>query len=179
MFHASLKNILGYRRKQWRIIYEKLNDAENDAKTPDFVAMVLEEKKEEVADVISDICQQNYKLLEHFIIKVSSIQDKVFFHKLKGDLYRYSYEVKERENKNEAKTISETYGFATELAKRKLPATSQIRLATSLNYSVFLYDCMHQTEEAHEEAKSAFDEALEGVEKIDDGDTLKEVIKAM
>jgi 14-3-3 protein epsilon len=61
----------------------------------------------------------------------------------------------------------EAYAKALELARRKLPPTSPIRLGLVLNYVVCTYEILKNQERAQELAKEAFEEAISGLDQLD------------
>ena len=80
-----------------------------------------------------------------------------------GDYYRYQAEIS-GEKESDAK---EAYEKAEEIAQT-LPCTNPIRLGLALNFSVFHYEILKNSNKACELAKKAFDSA------IGDLDTLNE-----
>jgi hypothetical protein len=70
-----------------------------------------------------------------------------------------------------------TYEMATSEVEN-LFSTHPIRLATALNYSVFLAEQLHQHALAIEVAKGAFDAALFDIQTISE-DQIEEVLRAM
>lgn len=83
----------------------------------------------------------------------------------KGDYYRYQAEISDDSGRKE--DAKEAYAKAEEEGK-DLPCTSPIRLGLALNYSVFHYEILRDSDKACKVAKKAFDDA------IGDLDTLSE-----
>ena len=83
----------------------------------------------------------------------------------KGDYYRYQAEISDDSGRKE--DAKEAYAQAEEEGK-VLPYTSPIRLGLALNYSVFHYEILRDSDKACKVAKKAFDDA------IGDLDTLSE-----
>jgi hypothetical protein len=93
---------------------------------------------------------------------------QVFYHKMKGDYYRYLAEVKtDKDREDVVGKAEEAYQEALDKAAGLTP-THPIRLGLALNFSVFYYEIKNAPDKACELAKTAFDEA------IADLDTLKE-----
>lgn len=61
----------------------------------------------------------------------------------------------------------EAYAKALDLARRKLPPTSPIRLGLVLNYVVCTYEILKNKERAQVLAKEAFDEAISALDQLD------------
>lgn len=83
----------------------------------------------------------------------------------KGDYYRYQAEISDDPGRKE--DARKAYSEAEEECK-VLPCTSPIRLGLALNYSVFHYEILRDSDKACKVAKKAFDDA------IGDLDTLSE-----
>ena len=97
----------------------------------------------------------------------------VFYHNFpsfldyrQGDYNRYLAEIASNEKRDSLKEKSEeAYGKATEKAKSLKP-THPIRLGLALNFSVFYYEIASDQVKACEMAKTAFDEAIEALDKL-------------
>lgn len=167
LLSVAYKNVIGARRAAWRIISsleQKGKDSGNDGKCES-----IRNYREKVESELQDICQEILSLLEDDLIPNSqNDESKVFFHKMKGDYFRYLAEIASGDKKEEAKKKAlEAYDSAVKIAE-KLPATSPIRLGLFLNFSVFHYEINDNPPRACEIAKEAFDNA------ISDLDTLNE-----
>jgi len=161
---VAYKNLSGNKRTAWRALtaieenpkYEKYHE-----KTKAYKVKVEEELKKICKDAIKDIDTNLFK-------NASAAEPKVFYLKMKADYYRYTGEVcagtelegvsqKALENYEEAKKVSET-----------LPPTDPVRIGLALNYSVFLYEIRKKPKEACAMAKKAFDEAISGLQDLDE-----------
>ena len=60
------------------------------------------------------------------------------------------------------------YDEATKIAGQELSTTDPIRLGLALNYSVFHYEILKNSEEACEIAKTAFDSAIQELDNVDE-----------
>ena len=101
-------------------------------------------------------------MLDNHLIKSASLgESKVFYHKMKGDYYRYLAEFSSGEKRNEAaeKSLS-AYKAASDVAVTELPPTHPIRLGLALNFSVFYYEILNSPDRACQLAKQAFDDAI-------------------
>jgi 14-3-3 protein epsilon len=161
---VAYKNLSGNKRTAWRALtaieenpkYEKYHE-----KTKAYKVKIEEELKKICKDAIKDIDTSLFK-------NASSAESKVFYLKMKADYYRYSGEVcsgteleqvstKANDNYEEAKKVSET-----------LAPTDPVRIGLALNYSVFLYEIRKKPKEACAMAKKAFDEAISGLQDLEE-----------
>ncbi|KAJ1389355.1 14-3-3 protein [Sesbania bispinosa] len=89
-----------------------------------------------------NVCASILNLLDSNLIpSASSSESKVFYFKMKGDYHRYLAEFKD-------------------IAYADLPPTHPIRLGLALNFSVFYYEILNQSDKACGMAKQAFEEAI-------------------
>eukprot|EP01066_Platyproteum_vivax_P010627 Platyproteum_vivax@DN4781_c0_g2_i1.p1 len=167
LLSVAYKNCVGSRRASWRIISsveqkEKSKDhAENAARAQKYRLKVEKE--------LSEICDSILNLLSNFLIKNCGNQQesKVFYHKMKGDYYRYISEFNVDEKKAEAsKQAHEAYKEASEHANSDLPSTHPIRLGLALNYSVFHYEILNNPDEACKIARQAFEDAISELDNV-------------
>ncbi|GKD52536.1 14-3-3 protein 7 [Tanacetum coccineum] len=86
----------------------------------------------------------------------------------KGDYYRYLAEIKSDAEREEATSQSlKAYEAATAIAETDLPPTNPIRLGVALNFSVFYYEIIANTERACNMAKQAFEDAAAELDSLD------------
>ena len=101
-----------------------------------------------------------------FIPDCTETTAKVFYFKMKGDYYRYLAEFTQKdERKDHANSSLEAYKSASQIAEQLGP-TDPIRLGLALNYSVFYYEIMSDSEKACELARTAFDAAINDLDKL-------------
>jgi hypothetical protein len=81
-----------------------------------------------------------------------------------GDYYRYLAEFV-TDKAYEAKA-ADYYKQAQEISQKVLEPTHPIRLGLALNYSVCFYEILKDKKAACELAKSAFDQAISGLDKL-------------
>eukprot|EP01066_Platyproteum_vivax_P007658 Platyproteum_vivax@DN3051_c0_g1_i1.p1 len=167
LLSVAYKNCVGSRRASWRIISsveqkEKTKDhAENCARAKEYRLKVEKE--------LRDICNAILTLLSDCLIKnaASQHESKVFYHKMRGDYYRYISEFTLEEQKSDASTKAhEAYKEASELANSDLPSTHPIRLGLALNYSVFHYEILNNPSEACTIARQAFEDAISELDNV-------------
>ena len=83
-----------------------------------------------------------------------------------GDYYRYLAETQEGAKEQAASFYKKAMGIAED----KLQATHPIRLGLALNYSVCFYEILNLKVEACDLAKSAFDQAIAKLDKLEEAD---------
>jgi len=165
LLSVAYKNIIGARRAAWRIIASieqkektKGNEA-NVQKIKKYASKIDNELNGIVADVMDVIDS-------HLIPHATGEESKVFYHKMKGDYYRYKAEFTSGDHRKEASAKSlEGYTAALATAEKHLLTTNPIRLGLALNFSVFYYEILNEHSKACELAKKAFDDAIT---KLDD-----------
>lgn len=150
----------GSRRASWRIISSIEQREENKGNT-DHVERIREYRGK-VEKELSEICQDILDVLDkHLIPSAEGGESKVFYHKMKGDYYRYMAEfLGGEERKGAAENSRGAYQAASDVANEELPPTHPIRLGLALNFSVFYYEILNSPDKACQLAKQAFDEAI-------------------
>jgi len=165
LLSVAYKNVIGARRAAWRIISsieqkEKTkNNEQNVVKIKSYAGKIEKE--------LNDICADVMDVLDnHLINHATAEESKVFYHKMKGDYFRYKAEFTAEDKRKEASQHSlEAYQKALEIAEAQLPTTNPIRLGLALNFSVFYFEILNEPQKACDLAKKAFDEAIT---KLDD-----------
>jgi len=161
---VAYKNLSGSKRTAWRAltaIEENPKYVKYHEKTKAYKAKIEGELKK--------ICKEAITAIDTSLLKnAASAESKVFYLKMKADYYRYTGEVcsgpeleevskKAHENYEEAKKVSTT-----------LQPTDPVRIGLALNFSVFLYEIRKKPKEACEMAKAAFDEAIAGLQELEE-----------
>lgn len=160
LLSVAYKNAVGSRRASWRT----LNTEENKNSFSDIIRGQVEEELE-------GLCKDILKLLEEVLIPHPKAADdaKVFYQKMAGDYYRYLAEfISTPELKTLQQKSSEYYKQAMLIAEKIMEPTDPVRLGLALNYSVCLYEIMHNKEAACSLAKRAFDEAVLKLDCLDE-----------
>ena len=167
LLSVAYKNVVGSRRASLRIL-SSIEQREESRGKEDHLNKVREYKNK-VESELSKICDDILKVIDDHLIPASkTIESKVFYHKMKGDYYRYLAESASGENRTKhGDNAKEAYLAATEIAKDLVP-TDPIRLGLALNFSVFYYEIMGSHDNAINLAKEAFDQAVEQLENIAD-----------
>lgn len=158
LLSVAYKNVIGSRRAAWRT----LNAGVDEGKFDDLVVAY----RRQVESELSDVCLDVLDLLENTLVKnnVKENEARVFYLKMTGDYYRYLAEfVTDKAYEQKA---AEFYKQAQEISLKVLDATHPIRLGLALNYSVCFYEILKDKKAACELAKSAFDQAISGLDKL-------------
>eukprot|EP01103_Thecamoeba_quadrilineata_P008102 TRINITY_DN17886_c0_g1_i1.p1 TRINITY_DN17886_c0_g1~~TRINITY_DN17886_c0_g1_i1.p1 ORF type:complete len:250 (-),score=71.10 TRINITY_DN17886_c0_g1_i1:130-789(-) len=167
LLSVAYKNVVGSRRASLRIL-TSIEAREESRGKLDHLKKVRDYKNK-VEKELSDICDDILNVIDNFLIKASkTTESKVFYHKMKGDYFRYLAEsATGKVREDSGKKAQEAYMLATEVANELAP-TDPIRLGLALNFSVFYYEILNQSDNAIELAKNAFDNAIEKLESISD-----------
>jgi len=158
LLSVAYKNVIGSRRAAWRT----LNAGVEEGKFDDLVIQY----RRQVEGELSDVCLDVLDLLENVLVKnnIKENEARVFYLKMTGDYYRYLAEFVTEKN-YEAKA-AEFYRLAQDISMKVLDPTHPIRLGLALNYSVCFYEILKDKKAACELAKSAFDQAISGLDKL-------------
>ena len=98
---VAFKNVVGTRRAAWRVL-SSIEKKENNKGNTSNVEKV-KHYKQAIEEELTRICQDILSLLEqHLIPHTKSEEALVFFHKMKGDYYRYIAEYAVAEKRNAA-----------------------------------------------------------------------------
>jgi 14-3-3 protein epsilon len=164
LLSVAYKNMVGTRRSAWRAIsaiaqnpkYEKFHTANRNY-------------RKRIEGEMSDMCNQIVKLIDEKLFpKTSDVESQVFYHKMKGDYFRYLSEVvKDAELKVSSERALVAYKEALERSAT-LNAAHPIKLGLVLNFSVFNYEIMSDKKKACDLAKATFDEAINGLDSMDE-----------
>nr|AIZ00513.1 14-3-3h protein [Morus alba var. atropurpurea] len=160
LLSVAYKNVIGSLRAAWRIV-SSIEQKEEGRKNDDHVVLVRDYRSK-VESELSDVCASILSLLDsHLIPSASATESKVFYLKMKGDYHRYLAEFKvSDERKSAAEETMLSYKAAQDLALADLAPTHPIRLGLALNFSVFYYEILNQSDKACSLAKQAFEEAI-------------------
>lgn len=171
LLSVAYKNVVGARRASWRVICAREAEEKNEKNKG-----VCQEMKNKVETELTNLCEEVLSLIDNYLLKKQlDIQAKIFYLKMKGDYFRYMVEIA-GDSTNRTSLIGSSkaaYDDAMSLAKDKLPPTSPIRLGLALNFSVFYYEIMGDSEGACSLAKHSFDEAIVDLDKVSE-DTYKD-----
>ncbi|CAF3221747.1 unnamed protein product [Rotaria socialis] len=166
LFSVAYKNVTGAHRSPWRVMWnieQKMKGTERNRE-------MAKEYREKIENELKDICHELLGLLEKYLIpKATAPESRVFYLKMKGDYYRYLAEVAAGgERQKMAEEAHSAYTDALDVAKNNMAVTHPIRLGLVLNFSVFHYEILNETDAACRLAKQAFDDALTEIDSIDE-----------
>ena len=163
---VAYKNVVGTRRQAWRVMHsiegkeERRNNADNKARA--------EAYRRDIENELVRLCKDILDLIDSRLLPhAASAEGRVFYHKMKGDYYRYVCEFAKGalRDENSTKALG-SYQSALDVAGNELPPTHPTRLGLALNFSVFYYEIMTNPTKACEMAKQAFDEAIPELDNI-------------
>lgn len=166
LFSIAYKNLSGNKRTAWR----SLNVIQDNPKYAKFQEKTKNYKKK-VEDELKKICMELIATVDSSLFKkATTAEAKAYYLKLKGDYYRYISEVVSGTELDDVSAkAKENYSQAQEAAKDMEP-THPIRLGLALNLSVFTFEILKKPKDACALAKKAFDEAVEGLQKLEEGE---------
>ena len=165
LLSVAYKNAVGSRRASWRIISsveQKEASKGNDANVEH-----AKSYRSKVETELQGICDTILALLDGSLIpQAKDAESKVFYHKMKGDYYRYIAEFTDGDKKSKAASSAkgaydDAMGAASELA-----VTHPIRLGLALNFSVFHYEVLSNPDEACKMARTAFEDAIAELDNV-------------
>jgi len=163
---VAYKNVVGTRRQAWRVLHsiegkeERRNNLDNKARA--------ERYRRDIETELVRMCGEILKLIdERLLVNASNAEARVFYHKMKGDYYRYVCEFAQGALRDEhSQKALASYQDAMNVASNELPPTHPTRLGLALNFSVFYYEIMQNQAKACEMAKQAFDDAIPELDNI-------------
>lgn len=160
LLSVAYKNVIGARRASWRIVTSI--EQKEESKGNEAQVALIKSYRQKIESELANICEDILAVLDqHLIPSAQSGESKVFYHKMKGDYYRYLAEFATGERRQGCADKSlEAYQAATEVASTNLAPTHPIRLGLALNFSVFYYEIMNAPDKACQMAKTSFDEAI-------------------
>lgn len=166
LFSVAYKNVVGARRASWRIVstLEQKEEAKLAAGTGgsrEHMA-AIKEYHARIEKELEDICNDVLSILgDHLLPKTTAGESKVFYHKMRGDYYRYLAEFLTGDRRKQVAEASlSSYEAATAIAAAELSTTHPLRLGLALNFSVFYFEIMGVQERACQLAREAFDDAI-------------------
>ncbi|KAB5557056.1 hypothetical protein DKX38_007965 [Salix brachista] len=153
LLSVAYKNVIGSLRAAWRIV-SSIEQKEEGRKNEEHVVLV-KEYRSKVESELTDVCASISRLLDSNLIpSATASESKVFYLKMKGDYHRYLAEFKVGdERKAAAEDTMLSYKAAQDLAATDLAPTHPIRLGLALNFSVFYYEILNQSDKACSMAK--------------------------
>ncbi|XP_066294698.1 14-3-3-like protein [Branchiostoma lanceolatum] len=170
LLSVAFKNVVGARRSAWRIVSAiEQRKADKGLEESDIGRQAAKMQREKVETELKELCGDVLELLDKFLIPgVDDLEAEVFYHKMKGDYYRYLVEISVGAERDDmAAKSKESYEKAQEKAEG-LPTTNAVRLGLALNLSVFHYEIGNNGKEACRVANDAFDAAISEADNLKD-----------
>jgi len=165
LLSVAYKNAVGSRRASWRIISsveQKEQSKGNDANVGHAKAY-----RAKVEAELQGICDTILALLTDSLIpQAKDAESKVFYHKMKGDYYRYIAEFTDGDKKSGAANSAKMAYDDAMAAAGELAVTHPIRLGLALNFSVFHYEVLNNPDEACKMARTAFEDAIAELDNV-------------
>merc|ERR1712118_307354 len=113
------------------------------------------------------ICDTILNLLDGSLVPgAKDAESKVFYHKMKGDYFRYIAEFTDGDKKSAAANKAKLAYDDAMSAAAELAVTHPIRLGLALNFSVFHYEVLNNPDEACKMARQAFEDAIAELDNV-------------
>lgn len=175
LLSIAYKNVLTPRRDAARV----LADLARSTNDPEATALIANLKGQVIGEACA-LCDEVIGLLETYLIPSAQGEGKVYYLKMKGDYHRYEAEILDGHAAHKDSALT-AYQKASEIANSSLPSTNSTRLGLALNFSVFLYEIMHQREEGFALARAAYNEAVEAESQFQgiEGDAQQDFLRLL
>jgi hypothetical protein len=162
----TFKTICDSKRTAWRAIAH----FEQDPKCEPYKSK-LQVYKKKVETELKSVCKRAIDTIDNSLYeRAKSAETRVFFLKLKGDYFRYMAETLAGPEFEDASAKAlENYLNAKKIASESLDAINPARLGLALNLAVFFFEIKKNPKEACQLAKSAVDEAVLGLQTLEEG----------
>lgn len=189
LLSVSFKHLIGNKRNSWRVLNSIDSSSYSEETTASYINEVSKELEgtcKTVIKLLDDILiikeklayDKNKKQINNndttniqptntpsptstspeFLATTESL---VFYIKMKADYYRYLAEVQDGSQRQETVDHAhQAYKEATKVANADMSHGHPIKLGLALNYSVFHYEILRNTDEACHLAKASFDNAV-------------------
>ncbi|KAF0720216.1 Aste57867_485 [Aphanomyces stellatus] len=161
---VAYKNEVGPRRAAWRVLHSiQTHVSESDDHRLKTIQLYRHKIESEIADLCDDVL---VTIDKHLLPKATTSDAQAYYHKMKGDYYRYWAEIQTGDaHTHTAKLARTSYDQASQLMA-KLAPTHPLRLGHALNYAVFLYEIENSHDRAVTVAKEAFDAAIAELDSL-------------
>lgn len=162
----AYKNAVGTLRQAWRVLHS-IEIQEEHRNNPGNKTQA-EHYRRDIETQLTRVCGEILRLLdERLLVNARDTEARVFYHKMKGDYYRFLSEFAQDPLKaaNSQKSHC-SYQDSMNVASNELPPTHPIRLGLALSFSVFNYEILQNKQKAFQNAKQAFDDAMAELDNI-------------
>jgi len=171
LFAVAYKGCIGMRRAAYQTLKQAEQRLLDNKKIGDgtITLRVVNDYRFSLEKETKEIALELLHLVDEYCMPFcSSADSKTFYFKLMADYYRYLSEIcNDIEYKENALTA---YKSANDIAFQELRATDPTRLSLALNFSIFYYEILESPDRACRLAKSAFDEAIIELDKLQEHD---------
>lgn len=167
-----------------RIKRTSLKNLKNFLKFNKKYDLVANEYLTSIKNEIKFICNDYIELIDNCLLKCilpNDYESISFYHKVKGDYYRYLSEaIDDNEDANDETKSSifekelllskanKEYKNAFDIVRTYLHPCNPIRLSLALSYSIFIYELLNMPQQAFYLAKQVFDCSLENLHTINE-----------
>lgn len=169
LLSIAYKNTISIRRQAIRTLLAYENKEAKKSESP--YLEYIREYKVKVLKELEDLCNKiNASIDSSLLPKSKDTEAKVFYHKMKGDYFRYIAENLDGENKKKYSGLGlQSYQTAMEVGK-ELDYKNPVKLGLTLNLSVFYYEVLANPTEACKIAKETLTQAKEVLSGVDEED---------
>merc|ERR1712232_132009 len=167
LFSIAFKNAAGSRRSSWRIVKHIMQKAEKDSANAKFAC----EYALKIEAELSSLCETALELLGDHVVKASTNESNAFYLKMMADYRHYLLEIDSNPATREAAASArKDCEEAQRIQCLSFPVTHPIRLDSALRFSVFTYEVLGNAEEAIRIARTAFEDAVEELDNLQEND---------
>ena len=170
LLSLAYKNTISLDRQAIRTLLAYESKEAKKAESP--YLEYIREYKQKVQKELEDLCNKICETIDtNLLPKANTDEAKVFYHKMKGDYYRYIAENVDGDTKKKYSDLGlSAYNAALDVAN-SIDYKNPIKLGLALNLSVFYYEVVGDKEQACKLAQETLDkskEALNGVDEEED-----------
>ena len=170
LLSIAYKNTISLDRQAIRTLLAYESKEAKKAESP--YLEYIREYKQKVQKELEDLCNKICETIDTLLLpKATTDEAKVFYHKMKGDYYRYIAENVDGDVKKKYSDLGlSSYNSALD-ASNSIDYKNPIKLGLALNLSVFYYEVVGNKEEACKLAQETLDkskEALNGADEDED-----------
>ena len=170
LLSIAYKNTISLDRQAIRTLLAYESKEAKKAESP--YLEYIREYKQKVQKELEDLCNKICETIDtNLLPKANTDEAKVFYHKMKGDYYRYIAENVDGDTKKKYSDLGLSAYNAALDAANSIDYKNPIKLGLALNLSVFYYEVVGDKEQACKLAQETLDkskEALNGVDEEED-----------
>lgn len=167
LLSIAYKNTISLDRQAIRTLYAYESKEAKKSDSP--YLEYIREYKAKVQKELEDLCNKINATIDGSLLpKAETDEAKVFYHKMKGDYYRYIAENVDGDSKKKYSDLGlAAYNAALE-ASSSIDYKNPIKLGLALNMSVFYYEVVSNREQACKLAKETLEAAKNALEGVDE-----------